>query len=269
MPDFDSECFFIAPIGLPGSDIRKRSDGVLKFVVAPAVEELGLEAVRADQIGQPGQITHQVVDHVLGAKAAVADLTGGNENVYYELAVRHAGHLPVVLIAEEDERDKLPFDLSQMRVIFFDHTDLESAAEAKDEIVVQMRRALDGAVDSPIATALNLQALGRGSSLEQTVAELVERVDQLSGSIQQATAWAHATPLFTLGGGAGRTSPLARSLVYPGESDAASNAAVLQILREVVDEAARKSPREHPKATPEPPPEDPGAGTEAEDDSPA
>src|ERR1700686_4966934 len=98
LPPLQKECFFIAPIGEPGSDDRKRSDGVLKFIVDRAAEELGLKAVRADEIGQPGQITHQVISHILGARAVVADLTTRNPNVFYELAVRHTLRLPVALI---------------------------------------------------------------------------------------------------------------------------------------------------------------------------
>jgi hypothetical protein len=98
----DSECFFIAPIGKGGSPERKRSDALLRFVVARAAAELGLTAVRADQISEPGQITLQVIDHVLRARAAVADLTGSNANVYYELAIRHTAKLPAALIAEKE-----------------------------------------------------------------------------------------------------------------------------------------------------------------------
>jgi len=153
-PPYEEECFFIAPIGGDGSPVRARSDRVRDHIVKPAVDELGLRAVRADDLSTPGQITLQVVEHVLGARAAVADLTGRNPNVYYELALRHAVRLPVVLIADHEEIDRLPFDIQQMRVIAVDHTDLESAARAKQQIVLQLGAALRGAIDSPIATAL-------------------------------------------------------------------------------------------------------------------
>jgi hypothetical protein len=78
LPTLEQECFFIAPIGKDGSEERNRSDGVLEFIVARAAQELGLRAVRADQLAEPGQITLQVIEHVLGAKAAVADLTSRN-----------------------------------------------------------------------------------------------------------------------------------------------------------------------------------------------
>lgn len=148
--DFDQECFFIAPIGDDGSEVRKRSDGVRDWVVKPAAKAAAdLVTVRADDVGEPGQITAQAVQHCLKAKAAVADLTGGNPNVYYELSVRHGALLPVVLIAEKGT--KLPFDISQSRVIFFDHTDLSSAGEAMEDLRGQIEASLTGTPDNLIS----------------------------------------------------------------------------------------------------------------------
>jgi hypothetical protein len=122
------------------------------------------------------------------------------------------------LIADEKERSQLPFDLSQMRIVFFDHTDLASAAEAKNEIVVQLRRALDGAVDSPITTALNVAALEGGTRVEQTLAELVSRVDRLATSMDVIrNAFVPITP-----SGGGGTSNIYTSL-YPLRGAPAGN----------------------------------------------
>lgn len=187
LPEFERECFFAAPIGDEGSDVRKRSDGVLKFIVANAAEQSGLAAVRADLISKPGQITLQVVEHVMQAKAVVADLTGINANVFYELAIRHAVRKPVVLIAEEGT--KLPFDIAQLRTIFFRHNDLESADTCRREIVSQLREGLaDGYVDSPVGTVLDVSTLKGGNLVEQNLAELVTSVGALSNSQQALEA---------------------------------------------------------------------------------
>lgn len=181
--DFDRECFFIAPIGDPESDIRQRSDGVLRFIVRKAAEEIGLVAVRADAISEPGQITVQVIEHLLNARAAVADLTGLNANVFYELAVRHTAKLPTVLICEEGT--KLPFDIAQMRTIFFNHHDLESADQCRERIVQHLKSSLEGAVDSPIATTIDLKFLESGSAVERTVADLAGTVSSLAGGFTE------------------------------------------------------------------------------------
>lgn len=176
---FENECFFIGPIGDDGSEIRKRSDAVFQFIVGNAAKELSLTAVRADKISSPGQINLQVIEHVLSAKVAVADLTGLNPNVFYEVAIRHTAKLPIVLIAERGTR--LPFDISQMRTIFFDHTDLADADECKLGIVSQLSEVLrTGEVDSPIATARDVASLSGGSAIERTVAELVTTVEDVA-----------------------------------------------------------------------------------------
>lgn len=183
-PDFDNECFFIAPIGDDDSEIRKRSDGVRDWVVRPAAEAAAnLQTVRADDVGEPGQITAQAIQHCLKAKAAVADLTGGNPNVYYELSVRHGALLPVVLIAEVGT--KLPFDISQSRVIFFDHTDLSSAGQAKEDLQGQIEASLSGTPDNPISDGMRLAQLQAGNAEEQTLAVVVDRLHRLSNITEQ------------------------------------------------------------------------------------
>ena len=125
IPSMDRECFYIAPIGDEGWTYA--SD--LMFVcfnslLAVPRKETGLSVVRADEITSPGLITLQAIQHVLGAKAVVADLRGRNPNVFNELAVRHTASLQVVI--ESQEGEDLLFDIAQMRTIF-SHQNLESA----------------------------------------------------------------------------------------------------------------------------------------------
>jgi hypothetical protein len=182
--DFAGECFFIAPIGDDGTEVRERSDRVRDWVVKPAAEAAaGLVTIRADDVGEPGQITAQAVQHCLKAKAAVADLTGGNPNVYYELSVRHGALLPVVLVAEEGTQ--LPFDISQSRVIFFDHTDLASAGRAKEELQAQIEASLSGTPDNPISDGMRLAELQAGNAEEQTLAAVLDRLQRLSHATEQ------------------------------------------------------------------------------------
>ena len=183
LPGLEDECFFIAPIGPEGSATRRRSDGIFEFIVTRAAQELGLSPVRADRIAEPGQINLQVVDHVLGAKAAVVDLTDLNPNVFYELAVRHTVRLPVALIAQSGS--ELPFDIAQMRTIFFDSTDLRSADNCRREIVRHLNEAMSGAVDSPIATSIDLRKMESGDAVERRLAELVTTIDEIAKASQR------------------------------------------------------------------------------------
>lgn len=60
-------CFVISPIGDPGTEVRKRSDNVLDYIIRPAVEPLGYEALRSDKISEPGLITTQVIRQIIEA----------------------------------------------------------------------------------------------------------------------------------------------------------------------------------------------------------
>ena len=118
----DETCFVISPIGDEGTEHRKHADLVLSSLIEPALKALGLTAVRADKISIPGMITGQVIDHVSRAKLIIADLSFGNPNVYYELALRHAIRKPAVQIIRT--ADRLPFDVGQFRTYQIDMTDI-------------------------------------------------------------------------------------------------------------------------------------------------
>ena len=153
---FESTCFYIAPIGDEGSDARKHSDLFLGSIVEPAMETFQLTVVRADAIDKPGIITRQIIDYIMRSRLVIADLSFHNPNVFYELALRHAVKLPIVQLIRTS--DKVPFDVNQMRTIQIDTTDIYSLVPRIDsyraEVANQVRRALeaDHVVDTPIST---------------------------------------------------------------------------------------------------------------------
>jgi len=177
-------CFVIAPIGDEGSDIRDRSDKVLKHIIAPAAEQCGYQTVRADQISEPGIITSQVIQRLVDEPLVIADLTGQNANVFYELAIRHAVKKPVVQLIQLGER--VPFDVAATRIIHVDHRDLDSVARCKEEIVRQIRAVeRDPAqVDTPISLALDLQFLRQsGDPIAKSMAEAVSLLQEIKQAV--------------------------------------------------------------------------------------
>jgi hypothetical protein len=153
--EFERVCFFIGPIGEDGSDQRKHSDLMLESLIRPAVESMGLEVKRADEILNPGLINKQVFEFLLKSRLAIADLSFHNPNVFYELAIRHARNLPVVQMIRKS--DRIPFDINQSRTIIVDTSDLYSFVPRietyKAEISSHIRRALDdpASAENPFA----------------------------------------------------------------------------------------------------------------------
>ena len=129
-------CFIISPIGQPGSDTRRRADQTYKHIIAAAVEPLGYECLRADEIASPGLINEQVMRYLSTAPLVVADLSELNPNVFYELAVRHIINKPVVQII--GTQDRIPFDVATMRTIEFSLQDPDSVARAKEDLSKQI-----------------------------------------------------------------------------------------------------------------------------------
>jgi len=177
-------CFVIAPIGDEGSEIRRRSDQVLTHIIKPAAQECEYDAVRADPISEPGIITSQVIQHLIDDDLVIADLTGKNPNVFYELAVRHTVKKPVVQTIQSGE--SIPFDVAPTRTVHFDHRDLDSVANCKGELIRQIRSVEKdpSKVDSPISVAIDLQSLHKSENpLEKSNAEIISMLQDLRSMI--------------------------------------------------------------------------------------
>lgn len=187
-------CFVISPIGKEGSESRQRSDKILKHVITPVADACGYDALRADKISEPGMITTQVINHVINADIVVADLTGENANVFYELAVRHAAHKPYVQLIEKGQ--KIPFDLAGIRTIEIDLTDLDSVDDAK----VQMKKQIEGSklgaakTESPISIAIDFDRLRRSDDpVKREVADLLQAISELRVFVQKDSLRREAT----------------------------------------------------------------------------
>ena len=104
-----------------------------------------MRLVRADKISTPGLITSQVIDHLVRAPLVIADLSFGNPNVFYELALRHASRKPTVQVIRTG--DPLPFDVGQFRTVTIDTTSIYTLVPQIDtyraEIARQCRSAMD------------------------------------------------------------------------------------------------------------------------------
>ncbi len=112
------KCFVISPIGPAGSDVREQADAVLDYIIEPALKDLGIEAVRSDKLAEPGLITDQMIAAILNYDLCIADLSGHNPNVFYELAIAQAAERPVVLLKMSGEI--IPFDVKDYRLIEYD-----------------------------------------------------------------------------------------------------------------------------------------------------
>ena len=90
-------------------------------VIQPVVSELGLRAYHVGEVFGPGMILHDIAQGIIESKVVIAEITPANQNVFYELGYAHALGKPTILLAGR-EKERLPFDISGYRVLFYDNT---------------------------------------------------------------------------------------------------------------------------------------------------
>ena len=141
-------CFVITPIGDPASAIHRSAMGLIESVIRPVFETRGYDVKAAHEISDPGSINDQIINRLLEDDFAVANLTGLNPNVMYELAVRHAIKKPLICLAEHGT--VLPFDLKDERTIFYQN-DMRGVEEVRPRLE-SMINAIDNEwkADNPI-----------------------------------------------------------------------------------------------------------------------
>jgi hypothetical protein len=120
-------CFVIMPFGNPKTDPdrSRKLDLIYSQWIKPTIESIcppgsskgAISCHRADKEAGPGEIISHIMENLTGADIVVADLSGKNPNVFYELGVRHALKNNTILIS--DDLDDIPFDLRGLRTIVY------------------------------------------------------------------------------------------------------------------------------------------------------
>ncbi|MBL8300464.1 MAG: DUF4071 domain-containing protein [Rhodanobacteraceae bacterium] len=115
-------CFVLMPFGdkpdpLGGPPIN--FDRVYETGIRPAIEQAGLDPIRADEERTGGIIHKAMFERLLLCEFAVADLTCANANVFYELGVRHAVR-PSTTVVIFGKGHMPPFDVNYVRGMPYD-----------------------------------------------------------------------------------------------------------------------------------------------------
>jgi hypothetical protein len=122
-------CFVIMPF-------REELNEVYEYGIKPAVIESGYRCIRADESIGIGNITRVIIEHILQADVIVADLTGHNPNVFYELGVAHSVGNKTIMITQDIE--SIPFDISPYHIISYELT-FKGAQRLREQLLKEIR----------------------------------------------------------------------------------------------------------------------------------
>lgn len=95
-------------------------DVVYSDHIKKVAHKLNLRCKRADDIFSNGVIIENIWEYINRAQIVIADLTGKNPNVFYEVGMAHVLGKPVVLVTQSIE--DVPFDLRHIRNIVYEYT---------------------------------------------------------------------------------------------------------------------------------------------------
>lgn len=111
-------CFVIMPITDPSEYDAGHFKRVYEHLIRPACESAKLKPIRSDDVKSANHIILDILQRIVTADLVICDLSSRNANVMYELGVRQAFDLPVVLI--KDQRTDRVFDIQGLRTVDYD-----------------------------------------------------------------------------------------------------------------------------------------------------
>lgn len=128
-------CFVIMPIGKKGTEEARIFKDIYDLIIKEAVlaSRLSYDCKRVDEVQKPGTIIKDIEQMIKNADVVIADLTGRNPNVFYELGTRHALDKNTILMAQN--LDEVPFDLQGERLIIYTPSEPRSVDETKKRII--------------------------------------------------------------------------------------------------------------------------------------
>ncbi len=182
-------CFVIMPFGTKtvGSGDAAREidfDVIYDVLFKPAIEAVPLprteggghlRAVRTDRDFYSGDISQEMFQYLEYARFALADITGLNANVFYELGARHRAHESGTAIFRQGEALP-PFDIAQIKAFPYTVDPLSQLEKSKQLVSKVLTDSLaTNAWDSPIRRALSLQ-MSASEKAEEAGQESIEDV---------------------------------------------------------------------------------------------
>ena len=126
-------CFVLMPFGrrLDRAGRPVDFDRVYLELIAPAIEQAGLDPLRADDQGTGGTIHEPTFEQLILSEHAVVDLTTASAYVFYQLGRRDAVRKGGTVLTFADGGGGLPFDAAALRALPYALTAEGGPADAR------------------------------------------------------------------------------------------------------------------------------------------
>jgi hypothetical protein len=136
----EKKCFVAMPFD--GSCDRPYYKAIL-----PACSESGIKPWRVDADLSEKNILRQVVSGIYEADLVIANITGANPNVFYELGISHTLPYPNRTIVIAKEGTTIPFDIHSYKVVVYNESS-KGLKVLKEQLKARISRLVSGSGDS-------------------------------------------------------------------------------------------------------------------------
>jgi hypothetical protein len=141
-----SSCFIVMPFGETWSaDVHR--------ILTSACDAAGVRPVRGDDLFTPTDILEDIWQSINAADFVIADITGRNPNVLYELGIAHTLAKPVLILSKA--ASDIPIDLATRRVILYG----QKAEAWRDELALLISAEISYVIEDYALTTRPPQAM--------------------------------------------------------------------------------------------------------------
>lgn len=143
----------------------KEFDDIYKFGIKQTCEQLGCYCERVDEQIFQESILERIYNQISKADILIADMTGKNPNVFYEVGYAHGLGKKVILLTQKTE--DIPFDFKHFQHIVYDSSAAKLQAELGKNVrwMIENPEKRDEALISPLEIYVNDQAVHDGKPI--------------------------------------------------------------------------------------------------------
>ncbi len=137
----------------------KPFDDIYQLGIKAACHEAGAYSERVDEQQYDGSILERVYNQISKADLLIADMTGKNANVFYEVGYAHALGKRVILLTQRSE--DIPFDLKHYEHIVYEG----SITGLKEKLLAKVKWAVENPQGKSQLFEPNLEFIVEGKTL--------------------------------------------------------------------------------------------------------
>lgn len=165
----EQTCFVVMPISDHDDYDPGHFGRVYRHLIEPACARARLSATRADDTKHTNFIMLEILHRIVTAHLVICDLSTRNPNVLYELGVRQAFDLPVVLM--KNQRTDRIFDIQGIRTLDYDESLRIDTVERDVSALAMAAKATLENHDTDSSSLVRLLSIPRAKLQETQVSE--------------------------------------------------------------------------------------------------